>query len=145
MTTLSAIEALALSKGLKADRDAVEAGEFGVDFTVRVTGTMSVAKDTSRDSTVSLPVKQVLALMIQRSGATREATIELLRKCMIEAMNASETGTEGEGALDGTIDAEWAKVTEELVKSLPRTRVRGAVKAKISVEVVSDEAALAAK
>lgn len=143
-TTLTAIEALALSKAVKAERDAVEVGEHHVDVTVRITGTLSVAKDTEKTPTVSIPLKEVLALFIARSGCTREASIALLRECMTEAL---ADGTKGVGAVDAAadIDACWKDEVSKLTASLPKTPVKGAVKAKLSVAVVADDLALAAK
>jgi hypothetical protein len=146
MTDLSAIESLAITKALKADRDAVAAGSYAVDVTVRVRGTVDVAADTAKTPTVSIPVKEVLALFIARSGATREASLKLLRECLTDALSK---GVEGAGAVDAAadIDAAFKAEVAALTASLPKTPVKGAVKAKLAVEVVgaADDLAAAAK
>jgi len=150
MTTLTNIEVTALNnlvaaKAAKAARDEVNPGEHAVDFTVRVTGTVKVLADTEKTPTVSIPMKEVLALFVQRSGCTREHSLALLRECMTEALSAS---TEGKGAIEGAIDldAEFKAAVADLTASLPKTPVKGAVKASLAVEVVeSAVGAVAAK
>lgn len=131
--SLSPVELLALSKAVKADRDAVTQGTYEVDFLVRVHGTMSVAPDTQKVPTVSIPLKEVLALFVARSGATREASLKLLAECLTDALSK---GTAGCGAIAETADID--KVFEDqvaaLTASLPKTPVKGAVKAKLSVD-----------
>jgi len=150
MTTLTNIEVTALNnlvaaKAAKAARDEVNPGEHAVDFTVRVTGTVKVLADTEKTPTVSIPVKEVLALFVQRSGCTREHSLALLRECLTDALSAS---TEGKGAIEGAIDldAEFKAAVADLTASLPKTPVKGAVKASLAVEVVeSAVGAVAAK
>lgn len=149
MTALNNIEVTALNnlvaaKVAKTARDEVNPGEHTVDFTVRVTGTVKVLADTEKTSTVSIPVKEVLALFVARSGCTREASLKLLRECLTDALSAS---TEGKGAIDGAIDldAEFKAAVSDLTASLPKTPVKGAVKTALNVEVLSEEVALAAK
>ena len=149
MTALTNIEVTALNnlvaaKVAKTARDEVNPGEHTVDFTVRVTGTVKVLADTEKTSTVSIPVKEVLALFVQRSGCTREASLALLRECLTDALNNS---TKGEGAIEGGVDldAEFKAAVADLTASLPKTPVKGAVKTALNVEVLSEEVAVAAK
>ena len=140
MTNLNDLTTLALSRAIsnKADaaaRSGVVAGTYDVDVTVRVRGTLEVLEDTDKTPTVSLPMKEVLALFIARSGCTREHSLNLLRECMADALR---DGVKGEGAVAAAADiaAEHKKAVAEMLKSLPRTFVAGAVKADIEATLV---------
>jgi hypothetical protein len=137
---LNAIETLAVNrvftKGESSQaRDEVAAGTYEVDLTVRVKGTLCVSVDTAKTPTVSIPVKEVLALFVARSGCTREAGLALLRECLTEALNNSVHGVGAiETAVD--IDAEFKQAVSDLTASLPKTPVKGPVKAHLEIEKV---------
>jgi hypothetical protein len=140
MTNLNDLTTLALSRAVstkedKAARDGVTAGTYEVDVTVRVRGTIEVLDDTEKTPTVSLPMKEVLALFIARSGCTREASIALLRECMTDALRE---GVKGEGAVAAAadIDAQYKAAVKDMLATLPKTPVRGAVKADIETHLV---------
>ena len=137
---LDCLTALALSRAVnkRADdlaREGVVAGTYDIDMTVRLVGTVEVLEDTDKKPTVSIPMKEVLALFVARSGCTREASVKLLRECMTEALLH---GVKGEGAVEAAADIakEHKKVVEEMLESLPRTFVAGAVKADIEATLV---------
>ena len=134
-TQTIALNSLIETKVAKAAREGLEVGTHQVDVTVRVTGSLTVAEDTEKTPTVSIPVKEVLALFVARSGCTREASLKLLRECLTDAL---AEGTKGEGAIDGAvdIDAEFKAMVSTLTASLPKTPVKGAVKAKLTVTEV---------
>ena len=131
------IEALCLTKlsGPKGERPAP--GMYEVDFEVAVKGSVSVGDDTTKKPTVSIPMKEVLALFIQRSGVTREASVKLLREAMIEALKQDTKGT---GAIAAATDIEQVSkdIVSEVVASLPRTPVLGRVTTNLEVEKISD-------
>jgi hypothetical protein len=134
---MNAIETTALNNAIetkvaKAAREAVEAGSFSVDFTVRVTGSVNVAKDTEKTPTVSIPVKEVLALFVARSGCTREASLALLKECLTEALTK---GVEGQGAIEAAadIDEAFKAQVNALTAGLPKSPVKGKVTAKLTV------------
>jgi hypothetical protein len=138
---LDCLTALALSRAVNAKADAVARegvteGHYDIDMTVRLVGTIEVLADTDKKPTVSIPMKEVLALFVARSGCTREASVKLLRECMTEALLH---GVKGEGAVAAAADiaAEHKKVVNEMLEGLPRTFVAGAVKADIEARLVS--------
>jgi len=148
--TLSQVETVALGKitstaGLSAARDGLSAGVHFVDVVVRVSGTLTVAEDTDKVPTVSIPLKEVLALFVARSGCTRAASLALLAECMTEALAGG--GVSGVGAVEAAadIDAAFKASVGALLAALPRTKVRGAVKVGLVIEVIPDEVAIAAK
>ena len=134
---ISSIEKIALSKviaaaELKKERDALVVGKHDIDLTIRVTGSITVAADTEKAPTVSIPVKEVLALFIARAGITRESSIKLLQECLTDALKES---SKGQGAIEeaAIIDDEFDKAVSELTKALPKTPVKGAVKANLNI------------
>lgn len=138
---MNAIDTIALNNAVstkdgKAAREAVEVGSYDVDFMVRVSGTINVAEDTEKTPTVSIPMKEVLALFIARSGCTREASIALLRECLTDAL---QDGTRGAGAIDAATDIDEVFKAEvaALTASLPKTPVKGKVTTKLTVTEVS--------
>jgi hypothetical protein len=138
---LDCLTALALSRAVnkKADdlaREGVVAGTYDIDMTVRLVGSVVVAEDTDKKPTVSIPLKEVLALFVARSGCTREASVKLLRECMTDALLHGVTG-EGAVAAAADIAKEYKAVVEDMLAGLPRTFVAGAVKADIEARLVS--------
>lgn len=126
MSTLTPLELLALSR-VRSDRDAVTPGVQAVDFTVHVSAEIVVGEDTEKIPTVSIPLKEVLALFIARAGVTRDASVALLRECMSIAL---ALGPRGQGAIDSQIDIDevFSEAVDKLTASLPRTPVRGQVR-----------------
>lgn len=141
-------EILAMSKAFakKATdtaRDTLTSGVYPIDFLVRVHGSLTVAEDTEKTPTVSIPVKEVLALFVARSGATRAASLALLERCLTDALNIS---TKGSGAIEEleVVDAAFEQATTALLSRLPKTPVRGAVKAALEIsKIETPELALA--
>jgi hypothetical protein len=141
MSTLNDLTTLALSRAISAKeasaaREQITPGSYDVDLTVRVKGVIEVSEDTDRPPTTSIPVKEVLALFLARSGCTREHSIALLRECLTEAL---KDGVTGKGAIEASadIDREFKAAVAEITSSLPRNPVKGAVKAHVTTDLVS--------
>ena len=136
-TSTIALNNLVATAAAKAARDELSVGTHSVDMMVHVTGTLTVGADTEKTPTVSIPVKEVLALFIARSGCTREASLALLKSCLSDALADS---TKAVGAIDNAvdIDAEFKAAVAGLTASLPKTPVKGAVKAKLTVTEVAE-------
>jgi hypothetical protein len=144
MTQLAALSpaiALALSKVAlaKPDRDAVQPGVYNIDETlaVKVSGTMEVLEDTKRVPTVSIPLKEALALFIAYSGITRESAMNALRRAMTDALSQSSEGQGKIAAALPVVAETMAVVESEILAKLPKTPVKGAVKPKLSVKVIA--------
>jgi hypothetical protein len=124
--TMTVLSKVIPSRKASAHRDGVTAGEYPVDFTVRVSGLVNVKEDTEKVPTVSIPVKEVLGLFISRSGALRDANIALMKECITDALN--NKGTKGaQGALTAEFDAAFGQVVAGFLSTLPKTKVRGEV------------------
>ena len=114
----------------KAAREGLTAGTFDVDFTVHVKGPVTIRPDTDKTPTVSIPLKEVLALFIARSGALRDANIAILSECITEALAAKGGDGGAKGALVGEFDAVFGQVVTDFLSTLPKTKVKGAVEMK---------------
>ncbi len=123
--TLTVLSKVIPARAASEYRDGVTSGEYPVDFTVTVKGTVKVEEDGDKVSTCSIPVKEVLALFVARSGALRDSNIEILKTCITDALNAK--GGKAQGALKKEFDANFGEVVENFLSTLPRTKVRGDV------------------
>lgn len=138
MSDFSAVELTGLSKAVASAaatkaRGDLAVGTHLVDLVVHISGSLQVAPDGTRVPTASIPVKEVLALFVARSGCTRERGIALLRECLTAAL---EQGVSGAGAIEAAadVDATFKAAVDELVASLPRTPVKGQVRALLQVK-----------
>lgn len=140
-TTATALTTIAMTKAIpKKEADLARAelspGSYPIDCVVRISGNMTVAPDTEKVPTVSVPLKEVLALFIARAGITREASIKLLGECLTDALKGEATKAAGAVAAAADIDQEFEKQTKALLASLPKTKVKGSVKTNLTVEVI---------
>lgn len=129
--------ALALDKlAVKDARDRVAPGNHSVDALVRVQGTVKVGEDYLSQPTVSIPLKETLALFIHYCGCTREAAIAALLRAAGESIAA--TG-KGEGSLKEALPVveETLKVVQtKVLAKLKKQPKKGPVKVKVEIEEV---------
>jgi hypothetical protein len=127
---------------LKADdgaRDALAAGTYEVDELVHVHGTLTVGKDYETTPTVSLPVKEILALFVARAGFTREHTMALLVDCVSDAIDKSGHGAGEVASKVEAVDEYLEAIKKDVLAKLPKVPRKGAVKAKLVAEAVGSE------
>jgi hypothetical protein len=137
MQTNTNIELLAISKAIATKsiseaRKELRAGIYEVDTTVTIKGTVKIAEDTEKTPTVSIPMKEVLALFIARAGITRESSVEILKSVMSDVLKDGGK-VAGELAQAADVDSAYNEVVAEMLTSLPKTQVKGAVTAKVEV------------
>lgn len=130
---MSALEKAAKKAG---HRDELSQGEYDVDAIVRVVGTLKVGTDYEATPTVSIPLKETLALFVHRCGCTRDKALEVLADCMRDAIGATNRGA---GALVEAlpeVSATMSTVQHEVLAKLPKAKKRGAVRfnGEVSVE-----------
>lgn len=125
--TMTVLSKVIPSRKASEHRDGVTAGEYPVDFTVTVRGTVNVKEDTEKVPTVSIPIKETIALFLARSGALRESNIALLRECISDALSAKGGKGGAKGALTAEFDAAFGEVVTAFLATLPKTKVRGEV------------------
>ena len=88
-----------------------------------------VGHDTDREPTASIPLLPVLALLVKRAGATKDATLALLKEVMHEALTIDKDATERLLSEAGVAEA-LEEVRLKVIATLPRTPVKKTVKAK---------------
>jgi hypothetical protein len=128
-----------LSKVWKDEPLELLAGKHHFDevVTVKVSGTVEKQNDQLVAPTTSIPLLLTIALLFQKSGATRENNLRMLREAIIEAM---EDGTDKDENIRSYIkDCEAAVqcVKEQLISQLPKVKRSGRVVTKdLCVEVL---------
>ena len=136
---LTSIQTLAIAKmpknTLDKARKNVKPGNYPIDFTVKVTGNVSVANDTSKLPTVAIPYKAVIGLLLQRAGCTREASKQLLLDVMQQALNAGKNADEVFKEQVQTVEESIEKLSKEIIEKLPKIPVNGAVDVDVTFDV----------
>ena len=131
--------AKAIEKGIKVKGDlAVGVYEIDTTVTLRVVGKITKGADEPYTPTVDIPLKAALALLLEKSGISRELSSRLLVEAMVEALKVGEKaeGEVSERCKD--IDAAMARV-EAIVGKLPKKTRTGKTVCKVTVEEVVKE------
>lgn len=136
MTVEQAAESIALSKlaAKTGARELLTPGVYNVSTLVKVEGTIKVGEDYEATPTVSIPIKETMALFIKYCGCTRESAIKLLTQAMNEAMDANNG--KAQGYLAETIpfiDETMKTVEAEILKKLTKQKRKGAVTSKLKM------------
>ena len=131
---LLAIEKAA-SKTAKAEnaRDKLTPGTYSVETVVKVSGTLTVAPDTERVPTVSIPLLPALALALRYAGVTGNAARDAILRGVREAL---ENGQAAADLLPEGLESEVAALKKSIAAELPKTPVKGAVKFAGTLELV---------
>jgi len=140
---LTPIEKLALIKVPKTEaenaRCAVKPGVYQVDFTIRVHGNIEVANDTSKKPTVSIPLKAVVGLLLQRAGATRESSRQLLVEVMQQALKEGKKAEDVFSKEVAVVDEAIKELTEGVIDKLPKTPVKGEVTNNTTIDIFFED------
>lgn len=125
---LTAIEMLAVTKAFgKKDQDwargAVVPGEYPVDVTLHVSGTITVGEDGDRAGTSKLLSEEFVMLALHMAGCTRERAVAIIRELAGQADKKERKAMLAAFDAEGTVAALFA----ELKAAVPRTPVRGEV------------------
>ena len=121
-----AIDILAVSKAIKdaaakAARSEITAGEYAVDTTVRITGTVKVGEDYTQQIVGKADVWALLAVVMNKvNGVTLESVVE-------EALNGGADTAD----LKARVDA--AMMT---IKGETETACKGKVTTKLNAEII---------
>jgi len=131
------IETVALTKALsKLEVEKIPAGKHKIDLTVtlRLTGSLTKKEDQDFTPTVSIPLKQALALVLHYAGVTREAAKSILVQAMTESLNGENTSI-GDYLQD--IDAAMAHV-QSVTEALPQQTRSGATLTNLNLVEVEE-------
>lgn len=114
-------------------RDKINPGTYQVSVNVKVTGTLTVAPDTERVPTVSIPLLPALALALKYAGVTGQAARNAILRGVREALEAGKAAAD---ILPEGLEAEVAALKKSIAAELPKTPVKGAVKFAGTLELV---------
>ena len=135
---LTPVEQMAVAKAvaekaIKEARMSLALGKSTVDFYVHVSGDLSVAADTEKTPTVAIPLYLTLAIALKKSGVQAERILSVIEESVTEAIKAGKSAND-----DMTVQAEAIcdHIRERFAETLPKTPVKGAVKANLSIEKV---------
>ena len=128
-----------LSKVWKDEPLELLAGKHHFDevVTVRVSGTVEKQNDQCVAPTTSIPLLLTIALLFQKSGATRESNLRSLRDALRLAMQAGADKDEQIKSYIKDCEATVQAVKEQLISQLPKARRPGRIITKdLQVEVL---------
>lgn len=116
-----------LSKVWKDEPLELAAGEHHVDevLTVRVSGTVEKQNDQHVAPTTSIPLLLTIALLFQKSGATRDNNLRMLREAITEAMQDGGDKDENIKSYIKDCEATVQAVKEQLISRLPKVKRAG--------------------
>lgn len=131
----------AVSKAVSGVADGVvlPVGKYEVDsvITVRVKGTVNKAEDYFASPTSSIPIKATLALLLEKSGWSREMSKKLLLEAMNEAISNSSSSSES--ISNRVKDIEEAELhVKGIIGSLPKVKRSGPTTSNLSIEFLGD-------
>lgn len=142
---LSAEECLALCKGVESWSDkaglkeldrAMKPGQYAVSrrFVVEVRGALKRERDTEAIPTSAIPMIPAIALILEKSGITAEASKRMLRDALREAFTlGTDPGEKIRARMEEVGNA--IEEVKEVVRSLPKVPRKGALKAILEVDV----------
>ncbi len=115
----------------------LKVGVYDVDetMTIRVQGQIKKFADEDYTPTADIPLKAALALVLEKSGVTREAAANMLVEAMTEALAAGDKAEEAVKARLNDIDVAMARVTAAAAKLPDKTR-SGKTTCKVTLEVL---------
>lgn len=125
-----------LEKENKGFKSAPGINDIDATITLRVKAQVVKGQDVTYTPTVDIPLKVALALVLEKSGITREAAAKILTEALTEAL---ESGEQAEGAVAerlNDIDLALARVTA-ITAVLPKKIRSGATTVKGTVEELS--------
>jgi len=130
------------SKDAKNAREALEPGEYVVDTTVHITGTMKVGEDHDIAPTASILNADFLTLVLHHAGITRDAAAKVIEEVagdyLIDWTGSDEDKADAKAARKAKIeeidpDGKIKAIFADFKNSLPRIPSKGKVTWKGSV------------
>jgi len=130
--------AAALGKMAKA-ASSIQPGRYAVDSTItmRVVGDVKKSQDEEYVPTIAMPVKAIMATLLPRLGATREAAMKVLVEAMTEAVSMEQQGDEALKARMKDVDSAFETVAAVLDALPPKSRT-GKTVCDVVVEISAD-------
>jgi len=121
-------------------KDLIKPGNYQINRTIvfQVKGNVRKGEETEFTPTVAIPIKAAMALLLEKSGITREHSSRLLVEAMTEAINL---GKQGEDFVKEKINVieEAEKKVKETIDALPKAKKKGITTVSATVDEVAVE------
>jgi hypothetical protein len=135
---LNATEQMAVAKAIadkaaKAAREEIQPGLRIVDFYLHVHGDLAIAQDTEKTPTVSIPLYATLAIALKKAGVQAENILSIIESSVSEAIANDTKVNDG---ISEQVEQICDHLKTRFAETLPKTPVRGAVKANLVVEKI---------
>ncbi len=133
------LTALAAALGKMAKASSIQPGRYAVDetITLRVKGDVKKSQDEEYVPTIAMPVKAIMATLLPRLGATREAAMKVLVEAMTEAIEGEKQGDEALKSRMKDVEAAFETVAAVL-DALPSKSRTGKTVCDVEVEIAAD-------
>lgn len=133
------LNALAKFFAIEARKADLAEGEHSVNETITLDVTAIVKKfaDEQYTPTASIPLKPVLALLLQRMGVQRDAAVALITEVMTAAINLDADGSDL--LLEQYNIDEVMQRVQDMAAALPPKTRKGKTTVKGGFEVTADE------
>jgi hypothetical protein len=123
-----------LAKGIELGQGVHEVDEV---VTLRITGTVDKRADETFTPTADIPLKAALALVLEKSGVTRDAAARILVEAMTEALESGKDASEEIKGRLNDIDTAMDRV-RDAASALPSKTRKGKTLVKCEVEVLEE-------
>ncbi len=133
-----------LAKCWKDEQVDLAPGTHYVDevLTIHVSGSVQKQADSMVAPTTSLPYLSIIALLLERSGCTRDYSLKLLREVITEAMtNPGKGKNEQIEARMKDVESAISLMKTSLLSALPKQRRSGRLAvADLEITVINEQA-----
>lgn len=140
--TLTPVEQLALLKfstgtddGDKAVRAAVGPGQYEIDTTIRIHGTLNIGEDFSQSPRISLPTTSAICIVMEQLKIDKKKFGELIQKAMTKAGN-EDAQISSARMVEFGIETAVATYANKIKTKAGKTIAKGHVKATLFAEKV---------
>ena len=129
---------VAVSKLLSNSTPVLRPGSYPVngEVTLRVQGVVTKGEDTEYTPTADIPLIPTLALVLEKSGITRERSIALLTEAMQESLAMGQTAHCALSHRMNDIETAMARV-REVTHALPKKTRSGATRVRGEIEILT--------
>ena len=130
------LTALASALGKMAKASSIQPGRYAVDETIilRVKGDVKKGCDEEYTPTIAMPLKAIMATLLPRLGATKQAAMDTLIAAMTEAIEGEKQGDEALKARMKDVDSAFETVAAVL-DALPSKSRHGKTVCDVVLEI----------
>lgn len=129
-----------LAELLGGDKKLIPAGQYKVcgEYRIKLDAFVKKGEDTESTPTVQIPYKMVLALLLEKAGATRKNLLSMIENCMQEAVLNGESIKEKLEGKFKDLDGAMERISG-LAKKLPKVPRSGITKVIGNIEIFDEK------